>query len=94
MHKEFLFRKSSIRHLPQQVSFLFLGLAGREVARKLLKSFTGNKNEFMQIKTFSIGFLLTIKMACQKLVKVRSYTRIRNGRKEKVRTHYRRYWGI
>jgi len=48
----------------------------------------------MQIKTFSIGFLFTVKMVYQKLVKVRSYTRTRNGKKEKVRSYYRRYWGI
>jgi len=90
---EVLFRKSLIRHLPQQVSFLFR--FSRKGSRlKAHEKFTRNKYQSMQIKTFSIGFLFTVKMVYQKLVKVRSYTRTRNGKKEKVRSYYRRYWGI
>lgn len=35
-----------------------------------------------------------VKMVYPVLVKVRAYTRFRLGRIEKVRSHYRRYWGI
>ncbi len=38
-----------------------------------------------------IVFLITLKIGIQKLVRMKSYIRFRNGKKEKVRSHYRRY---
>ena len=35
-----------------------------------------------------------VKMVYPVLIKVKAYTRFRLGRIEKVRSHYRRYWGI
>ena len=37
---------------------------------------------------------VTVKIVYPVLIKVRAYTRIRFGKVEKVRSHYRRYWGI
>ena len=37
---------------------------------------------------------VTVKMVYPVLIKVRAYTRVRFGKVEKVRSHYRRYWGI
>ncbi len=42
-------------------------------------------------ETIHIKIRFTTKVDVPKLVKVKSYTRIRNGKKEKVRAHYRRY---
>ena len=37
---------------------------------------------------------VTVKIVYPVLIKVRAYTRVRFGKIEKVRSHYRRYWGI
>ena len=42
------------------------------------------------MKTFKISFLkLTIRVGSDKKVKVKAYKRLRNGRIEKVKSHYR-----
>ena len=38
------------------------------------------------------GFLILIGIGIPVLVKVKGYTRLQNGKKVKVRTHYRRIW--
>ena len=37
---------------------------------------------------------VTVKIVYPVLIKVRAYTRIRFDKVEKIRSHYRRYWGI
>ena len=37
---------------------------------------------------------VTVKMVYPVLIKMRAYIRVRFGKVEKVRSHYRRYWGI
>ena len=44
-------------------------------------------------KTNYAEIRVTIKMVYPILIKVRAYTRIRLGKKENVRSHYRLYWG-
>ncbi len=48
----------------------------------------------MTKRTDFIGVRVIVKMVYPVLIKVRAYTRYRLGRIEKVRSHYRRYWGI
>ena len=45
-------------------------------------------------RTHFIEVRVITKMIYPVLIKVRAYKRTRNGRIEKVRSHYRRYWGI
>lgn len=47
----------------------------------------------MTRKGFSmVGILILIGIGMPVLVKVKGYTRVRNGKAEKVRSHYRRVW--
>ena len=48
----------------------------------------------MTKRTDFIEVRVTVKMVYPVLIKVRAYTRVRFGKVEKVRSHYRRYWGI
>lgn len=45
----------------------------------------------MQKRTIRVEVWFTTEVDTPKLVKVKSYTRVRNGKKEKVRSHYRKY---
>lgn len=47
----------------------------------------------MKKKTNYAEIRVTVKMVYPIFVKVRAYTRIRYGKKENVRSHYRLYWG-
>lgn len=40
----------------------------------------------------SFGILILIGIGMPVLVKVKGYTRVRRGKVEKVRSHYRRVW--
>ena len=47
----------------------------------------------MTRKGFSmVGILILIGIGMPVLVKVKGYTRVRRGKVEKVRSHYRRVW--
>lgn len=48
----------------------------------------------MTKRTDFIEARVIVKMVYPVLIKVKAYTRFRFGRIEKVRSHYRRYWGI
>ena len=48
----------------------------------------------MTKRTDCLEVRVTVKMVYPVLIKVRAYTRFRLGKIEKVRSHYRRYWGI
>ncbi|MBQ8812772.1 MAG: hypothetical protein IJZ70_10765 [Bacteroidales bacterium] len=48
----------------------------------------------MICRTHCTEVRVIVKMVYPVLIKVRAYTRFRLGRIEKVRSHYRRYWGI
>lgn len=48
----------------------------------------------MTKRTDFIEVRVIVKMVYPVLIKVKAYTRFRLGRIEKVRSHYRRYWGI
>ena len=52
------------------------------------------KQSTMIKRTYCTEVRVTVKMVYPVLIKVRAYTRFRLGRIEKVRSHYRRYWGI
>ena len=41
---------------------------------------------------FKAGFLILIGIGMPVLVKVKGYTRVQNGKKVKVRSHYRCIW--
>ena len=45
------------------------------------------------MRAFCKAVNISIRMEIHRLVKVRAYNRIRNGKIERVRTHYRRYSG-
>lgn len=44
-------------------------------------------------ETLNAGVLMLIEIRVPVFVKVKGYTRTRLGKKEKVRSHYRRIWG-
>ena len=48
----------------------------------------------MTCRTHCTEVRVIVKMVYPVLIKVRAYTRFRFGKIEKVRSHYRRYWGI
>ena len=48
----------------------------------------------MTKRTDFIEVRVIVKMVYPVLIKVKAYTRFRLGRIEKVRSYYRRYWGI
>ena len=52
------------------------------------------KQSTMIRRTHCTEVRVTVKMVYPVLIKVRAYTRVRFGKVEKVRSHYRRYWGI
>ena len=52
------------------------------------------KQSTMIKRTYCTEVRVTVKMVYPVLIKVKEYTRIRFGKVEKVRSHYRRYWGI
>lgn len=45
-------------------------------------------------RTYYTEVRVIVKMVYPVLIKVRAYTRVRLGKIEKVRSYYRRYWGI
>ena len=47
----------------------------------------------MQQKIFRVGLSLYLEFRIPKIVKVKAYARVRNGKIEKVRSHYRHVWG-
>ena len=47
----------------------------------------------MQKKILRVGLSLYLEFRIPIIVKVKAYTRIRNGKIEKVRSHYRSVWG-
>ena len=47
----------------------------------------------MQKRFFRVGLSLYLEFEAPKLVKVKAHKRVRNGKVEKVRSHYRRVWG-
>ena len=48
----------------------------------------------MTKRTDCLEVRVTVKMVYPVLIKVIAYTRVHFGKVEKVRSHYRRYWGI
>ncbi len=57
------------------------------------KPFASKNVLIMFRKGFStVGILILVEIGMPVLVKVKGYTRVRNGRAEKVRSHYRRVW--
>ena len=48
---------------------------------------------FMQKKVIRMSVSLYLEFEAPKLVKVKAHKRIRNGKVQKVRSHYRRVWG-
>jgi len=45
-------------------------------------------------RTYYTEVRVIVKMVYPVLIKVRAYTRFRLGKIERVRSYYRRYWGI
>ena len=48
----------------------------------------------MTKRTDCLEVRVTVKIVYPVLIKVRAYILVRFGKVEKVRSHYRRYWGI
>ena len=53
--------------------------------------FTHSFNKYFIMRTFCKAVNISIRVEIVRLVKVRAYKRIRNGKIERVRSHYRRY---
>ena len=67
------------------------GLSQQPLSNRSLRCIIYN---LMTKRTDCLEVRVTVKMVYPVLIKVRAYTRVRFGKVEKVRSHYRRYWGI
>ena len=83
------------------MSFLFLDLTEgwHTVTPRLSQEPLSNRSlrckiSIMFKRTHYTEVRVTVKIVYPVLIKVKEYTRIRFGKVEKVRSHYRRYWGI
>lgn len=75
------------------VCFLFLTrtLTEGRYCDKGAESLQLKNNPLMKKRTFRRIVRISVRVEVKRVVKVKAYQRIRRGKVEKVRTHYRRY---